>query len=103
MKPYANYENRLAYLNRNTIETRRYIMSQYFVIFSINMLHVIFLTHLLHLHKIEIDVVIIINFLYLFVKQIFEKIFVVCVFYQFGTFYQLKLLNLIFLLHLYNI
>ena len=27
MKPYANYENRLAYLNRKIIETRRYIMS----------------------------------------------------------------------------
>ena len=27
MKPYAIYENRLAYLNRKTIETRRYIMS----------------------------------------------------------------------------
>ena len=27
MKPYANYENRLAYMNRKTIETRRYIMS----------------------------------------------------------------------------
>ena len=27
MKPYANYKNRLAYLNRKTIKTRRYIMS----------------------------------------------------------------------------
>ena len=27
MKPYANYENRLASLNRKTIETKRYIMS----------------------------------------------------------------------------
>ena len=26
MKPYATYENRLAYLNRKTIETRRYIL-----------------------------------------------------------------------------
>ena len=27
MKPYTSYENRLVYLNRKTIETRRYIMS----------------------------------------------------------------------------
>ena len=27
VKPYANYENKLAYLNRKTIETKRYIMS----------------------------------------------------------------------------
>ena len=102
MKPYANYENRLAYLNRKTSETRRYIMSQQcFIIFFINMLHVIFLTQLLHLHIIEIYVVIIISFLYLFVKQILEKIFLVCIFYQFGTFYHLKLLDLMFVLHLH--
>ena len=65
------------------------------------MLLVIFLTHLLHLHIIEIYVVIIISFLHLFVKQIFEKIFLVWVFYQFGTFYYLKLLDLMFFLHLH--
>ena len=76
MKPYANYENRLAYLNRKIIETRRFIM-------SLTMFYNIFHKHVacnildsftapaqnrnLRGHHY--------NFLYLFVKQIFEKFF----------------------------
>ena len=39
--------------------------------------------------------------IYLFKKQILKKFFLACVFYQFGTFYHLKLLNLMFDLHLH--
>ena len=101
MKPYASYENRLVYLNRKTIETRRYIM-------SLTMFYNIFHKHVAcnildsltapahrnlrgHHYKLFVP----------FCKTNIRKNFLACVFYQFGTFYHLKLLDLMFVLHLH--
>ena len=102
MKPYANYENTLACLNRRIIETRRYIM-------SLTMFYNIFHKHVAcnildsftasalnrnlrgHHYKLFIP----------FCKTNIRKNFLICVFYQFRTFYLLKLLDLMFVLHLH--
>ena len=88
MKPYTNYANRLAYLNRKTIETRRYIM-------SFTKFYKIFQKH------VACNILNSFTAPALFAKQIFEKIFFSCVFYQFGTFYHLKFLDIMFVLHLH--
>ena len=98
MKTFANYENRLAYFNRKTIETRRYIM-------SLTMLYNIFHKYIacnildsftapahnrnwrVHHYKLFVP----------FCKTNIRK----NVFYQFGTFYKLKLLDLMFVLHIH--
>ena len=76
MKLYTNYENRLAYLNRKTIETRRYVTSltMFYNIFHKYVAYNILDSFTAPAHNRNLRVIIT-SFVYIFVKQIFETIF----------------------------